>query len=63
MKLTEEKSYTLAITAEEKEWLKGLMQNPISCDGGESQLDNEMRSAFWVGLGGSLMRARADIHE
>lgn len=48
---------TLMLNQEETAWLKGLMQNPISCEPHEeSKEEKEMRLSFWSALGGSLPR-------
>lgn len=43
-------TYTLTLTEQEKEWLKGLMQNPLYEN--EEFYDQDMRYTFWSGLGG-----------
>ena len=50
---------TLILKVEEREWLKGLMQNPIN-GLSESPQDETMRRKFWSALGGATMRTMED---
>ncbi len=47
--------YTLILDEDETIWLKGLMQNPLSCsidqeNPSEDPKDKEMRQIFWGAL-------------
>ena len=48
---------TLVLNGEEVEWLRGLMQNPLSDDpnpANEDDRDKQMRTTFYLALGGGI---------
>ena len=44
--------YVLTLTKEERDWLRGMMQNPIHCDNpnDEDPFQLDMRQTFWDAL-------------
>ena len=56
--IVKEEVVTLILDENEKEWLKGVMQNPINCNNPcqEEKSDKDMRMLFWSSLGGAVQR-------
>ena len=48
MKSTSKTEITLVLDSEEAKWLSLVVQNPLLED--ESEVDREMRNAFWSAL-------------
>lgn len=65
VKATEKKTVeiTLTLTAEEANWLKGLMQNPLYglSPKQEAEADKKIRMSFWNALGGDTPVARPNF--
>jgi len=49
---------TLVLNVEEREWLKGMMQNSMYHN--ETREDEVMRGKFWTALGGATQRKFED---